>query len=84
MNLRASQLETLRLLDSLEGGTADEVSRCEERWFGSTERSLIRLHELGCLSRQWERNPATASGYSVYLLTDQGRAALAQEGKTNG
>ncbi len=74
--LRDSQVETLRLLDSLEGGTADEVSRCEERWFSSTERSLIRLAELGYLTRQWERRPGTGSGYSVYSLTQLGKESL--------
>lgn len=77
--LRESQVAVLRTVDSLGDPDAGEVSRHEERWFGSTERSLIRLAELGYLDRREERNYSGAGRHcfwSVYELTDKGKAAL--------
>jgi len=88
--LRESQLETLRAIDAMHpgdrtfsrfsvrvGSVAERLARSEH----STERSLIRLADLGLLARRWkeERNRGLVRAYSLYEITDSGRAAISGE-----
>jgi predicted transcriptional regulator len=74
--LRASQIETLKLVDKLETATPDEVSRWQERYRSGAERSLRQLEALGYLAREWESNPANGHQHCFYRLTNKGRSAL--------
>jgi hypothetical protein len=78
-SLRASQVETLRAVARLERSTTAHISSLavaveQGRGEHATEKSLMRLAELGYLDRSYQW--LGGSGRSTYRLTQLGHEAL--------